>query len=340
MGTLHPGHGRAAGPETAAARSRLVRMIALGGGLTDPRWRAAFDEVPRDVFVPSFYEAMAGGYELVAADDPDPRRRGRWLRGVYRDGPLATRIGEDGALVSSSSQPSLMALMLDALDVEDGCRVLEIGTGSGYNAALLSHRLGDRAVTTIDLEEEITSVARERLAAAGYRPAVVTGDGALGCPRRAPFDRIIATCSLGSVPVAWPRQCAAGAMILAPMATGLIALRVARDGGPAEGRFLATPAFFVPLRTTDASAGGDAAGPDVTGQGVPRHALADDRFRFLLSLAAGSLPPREAYELWRRERRPTRERYGVTVEGDRQWAWLDSPEGPYVWQTGGAPDGA
>ncbi|MCB5912421.1 methyltransferase domain-containing protein [Streptomyces pinistramenti] len=339
MGTLHPGHGQAAGPGTAAARARLVRLITLGGGLTDPRWRAAFDEVPRDVFVPSFYDSVAGGYEQVSADDPDPRRRGRWLRGVYRDGPLATRIGADGALVSSSSQPSLMALMLEALDVEDGCRVLEIGTGSGYNAALLAHRLGDRAVTTMDLEEEITATARERLAAAGYRPEVVTGDGALGCPRRAPFDRIIATCSLGAVPLAWPRQCVAGAKILAPMGTGLIALRVARDGGPAEGHFLPTPAYFVPLRTPDASAGGDTA-PDVTGRGVPRHALAEDRFQFLLSLCGGSLPPQEAYALWRRERRPGRERYGVTVAGDRQWTWLDSPGGPYVWETGGQPNGA
>ncbi|MCZ9339668.1 methyltransferase domain-containing protein, partial [Streptomyces sp. TRM76130] len=102
---------------------------------------------------------------------------------------------------SSSSQPSLMALMLAELRVADGDRVLEIGAGTGYNAALLCHRLGDDGlVTTVDLDPEITDSARRHLDAAGYHPAVVTGDGARGVPGRAPYDRIIATCALPAVP--------------------------------------------------------------------------------------------------------------------------------------------
>ncbi|MEE1792074.1 methyltransferase domain-containing protein [Streptomyces sp. BE308] len=313
------------------ARWSMARAIAARGGLTDPAWRAAFEDVPRHLFVPYFSVGGVRGYERLWGEDPDPVRRGRWLREVYADAPLATRI-RDGELISSSSQPSLMALMLDELDVRDGHTVLEIGAGTGYNAALLSHRLGDRAVTTVDLDPEITESARRHLAAAGYRPAVITGDGARGCPARAPYDRIIATCTLPSVPWAWPAQCRDGARILAPFATGLISLRV-RDtahGRSAEGRFLPTPAYFVPLR-------GALPLPAELQPlaGLPRRVIDDELFRFLLTLTAGTLDPHEALSLWRRERRPQRERYGITVGPDRQWAWLDDPQGPYAWPLAG-----
>ncbi|MET9429452.1 methyltransferase domain-containing protein [Streptomyces sp. NPDC003036] len=311
----------------AEARRAMVRGIAEGGDLTDPAWREAFEEVPRHLFVPYYYVGVMGGYERLWCEDPDPARRERWLAGAYEDRPLATRV-RNGDLVSSASQPSLMAYMLEALDVRDGHDVLEIGAGTGYNAALLAHRLGDEHVTTVDLDEEITEAARAHLAAAGHRPTVVTGDGARGCPQRAPFDRIIATCAVPSVPREWLAQCRPGdARVLAPMATGVISLRV-RDAEHAEGRFLSTSAYFVPLRGAV-----PAAVPPHTG-GLPRRATEDDLFRFLLTLTAGSLDPQEAYSLWQREGRPERERFGVTVGGERQWAWLDEPEGPYLWPLG------
>ncbi|MFI1221455.1 MULTISPECIES: methyltransferase domain-containing protein [unclassified Streptomyces] len=313
--------------EADAAREALVREIAARGGLTDPAWRTAFAEVPRHLFVPFYYVYGIRGYERLWGEDPDPARRSRWLRGVYADGPLATRL-RDGELISSSSQPSLMALMLDALDVRDGHLVLEIGTGPGYNAALLAHRLGDAAVTSVDLDPDITESARGHLAAAGYRPAVVTGDGARGCPRHAPYDRIIATCTLPSVPQSWPEQCRPGARIIAPLATGLVSLQVrATAHGPrAEGHFLHTPAYFVPLRGALPLPGGL---PHLGG--LPRRVASDDLFRFLLTLTAGTLDPHEALSLWEREERPERERYGITVGQGRQWAWLDDPQGPYTW---------
>ncbi|MER5767088.1 methyltransferase domain-containing protein [Streptomyces sp. NPDC001985] len=318
-----------AGPG-AEARAAMVRLIVADGGLTDPAWRLAFEEVPRHLFVPYYFVNRAGGHERLWREDPDPARRERWLRGAYDDGPLATRV-RDGELISSSSQPSLMARMLDALRVRHGDRVLEIGAGTGYNAALLSHRLGDDRITTIDMETEITDSARAHLALAGFRPTVVTGDGARGCRERAPFDRIIATCTLPYIPYDWLAQCRPDALILAPLSTGLIALRV-RDGegggGPsAEGRFLRTSAYFVPLR------GGDAV-PERAGGTPSRGVLENDLFRFLLTLTGGSLGPREARALWERERRPARERFGVTVSGGRQWAWLDDPDGPYAWPLG------
>ncbi|MFG2936211.1 methyltransferase domain-containing protein [Streptomyces sp. NPDC048282] len=310
--------------QAAAARAELVREIdAEGVWAGEPVWREAFAAVPRHLFVPYYYVAGERGYERRWGESPDRGARERWLRGAYEDVPLATRL-RDGELLSSSSQPSLMARMLVELRVSEGDRVLEVGAGTGYNAALLAHRLGDDGlVTTVDVDPEIAESARRHLAAAGYRPAVVTGDGARGVPERAPFDRIIATCALPGVPRAWVGQCAEGARILAPVSTGLLALTV--RGGGAEGRFLPSAAFFVPLRGVERVAGvGDASG-------VPAGALGDESFQFLAELTRGVLSPREAYEVWAREGMPGRERYGVSVEGEGEWVWLDDREGPCVW---------
>ncbi|MEU1201112.1 methyltransferase domain-containing protein [Streptomyces sp. NPDC005813] len=309
----------------AQARAAMVREIeASGAWAADPVWREAFETVPRHLFVPYYYVGVLGGFERVWGEDPDPRSRERWVRGAYADAPLATRV-RDGVLVSSSSQPSLMAAMLTELEVRDGNAVLEIGAGTGYNAALLAHRLGDDRVTTIDLDAEITESARRHLAAAGHHPLVVTGDGARGVPERAPFDRIIATCTLTTIPHPWLAQCTPGARILAPLATGLIALRV-RDAGHAEGRFLHTPAYFVPLR----GATRPERAPEHV-EGLPVRARNEELLRFLLALTVGGLDPREAYALWEREGHPVRERYGITVSGECARAWLDDPEGPHTW---------
>ncbi|KUN82118.1 methyltransferase domain-containing protein [Streptomyces griseoruber] len=328
-----PGLDRALDDLAASARAAMVRAVEASGAFAaDPRWREAFGAVPRHLFVPYYYVGAAGGaggFERCWGESPDPRTRERWVRGAYEDTPLATRL-RDGELLSSSSQPSLMALMLAELRVEPGDRVLEIGAGTGYNAALLSYRLGDDHVTTVDLDPEITESARRHLAAAGYRPTIVTGDGARGVPERAPFDRIIATCRLASVPRAWIAQCRPGALVLTPLATGLVALTV-RDAGHAEGHFLHTPAYFVPLRGASRPAPEPAAP-----SGVPRRAGESDLFRFLLALTRGSLEPREAYALWEREGMPDRRRYGVTVGVRRAWAWLDEPEGPYAWPLPGS----
>ncbi|MYZ08693.1 methyltransferase domain-containing protein [Streptomyces sp. SID2999] len=311
----------------AEARAALIRQIDRDGAWrTDPVWRETFAEVPRHLFVPYYYVGVLGGYERHAADDPDPAGRERWARGAYADAPLATRL-YDGELVSSSSQPSLMARMLVALGVRDGDRVLEVGTGTGYNAALLAHRLGDDSlVTTVDMEPEITEPARQNLARAGYHPVVVTGDGARGVPAHAPYDRIMATCMLPTVPRAWIAQCAPGARIIAPLNNGLLALDV-DDSGRAEGRFLPTGAYFVPLRGESRAP----AEPVSSTRGLPGRARDTESFRFLLGLVRGALEPTRAYALWEDAGMPDRERYGVTVSGPRAWAWLDDPEGRHAW---------
>src|SRR5207248_8077907 len=101
----------------------------------------------------------------VAGDEP--ARRAAWLDEIYSDTVLTIRV-VGSTVTSTSSMPSLMWAMLDALEVEPGHRVLEIGTGSGYNAALLSERLGDELVTSVDVDGELVELARARLAQAGY----------------------------------------------------------------------------------------------------------------------------------------------------------------------------
>jgi len=142
-----------------------------------------------------------------------------------------------------------MATMLEALDVSDGQQVLEIGTGTGYNAALLCHRLGEANVTSVDVDPVLVAQAETALAACGYRPMLIAGDGRLGCPRRAPFQRIIATCSVGRVPAAWLEQTTTGGVILANIGFGTVALRLADDGA-ASGRFLRDGAAFIAARAT------------------------------------------------------------------------------------------
>jgi protein-L-isoaspartate(D-aspartate) O-methyltransferase len=116
---------------------------------------------------------------------------------------------------SSSTMPSLMARMLEALDVHDGMRVLEIGTGTGYNAALLAHRLGAANVVSIDIDPDLIDQARQRLAELGHSPTLLTGDGAAGAADHGPYDRIIVTAAVPEIPLAWIEQLTPGGKILA-----------------------------------------------------------------------------------------------------------------------------
>lgn len=218
-------------------------MVARGD-LADPAWRQAFEEVPRHEFVPLFYDKQQN-----PVSRHQPEQVPSWLAEVYTDEALATQLAE-GVVVSSSSQPSLMAIMLEALQLEGTERILEIGTGTGYNAALLCHRLGEYRVVTIDVDPDITSLARSRLADVGYQPLVVTADGLHGYEGRAPYQRIIATVGLEFVPPAWLEQLTPGGLVVAPVGAGVIRLRNHGDG-TATGRFLRTPAYFMPLRGLD-----------------------------------------------------------------------------------------
>ncbi|MFZ0118549.1 MAG: methyltransferase domain-containing protein [Pseudonocardiaceae bacterium] len=215
--------------------------------VTSP-WRAAFGAVPRHVFLPRKSWVPDEHGEMVPIDrDQDIER---WLELAYSDIYFVTQVDDgatvwpaDGKASSSSSMPSVMLTMLDALDVTDGTHVLEIGTGTGYNAAILSHRVGVDRVTTVEVDPGVAATAASNLAIAGHPVSVVCGDGAMGYPRGAPYDRVLVTCAvIGEVPYSWVEQTSPGGLVVAPWGTpykrsALLRLRVSEDG-TACGRFV------------------------------------------------------------------------------------------------------
>ncbi|ACU34162.1 ATP-grasp peptide maturase system methyltransferase [Actinosynnema mirum] len=237
--------------ERAAA---LADMLGELGKLTDPAWREAVRAVPRHVLVPRFHTQDTNG-TWVESSTSTKEGRAAWLDAVYSNKPLVTALRQDaevGRVVSSSSQPGLMTRMLEALDIRDGHRVLEIGTGTGYNAALLSHRLGGENVFSVDVEPDLVDLARSRLAELGHAPTLVAANGALGLAEHAPFDRIIATCAVPAIPWAWIEQLRVGGTVLTDLKITQNAgnlVKVTRTSEHrAEGRFDPTYAAFMGLR--------------------------------------------------------------------------------------------
>jgi protein-L-isoaspartate(D-aspartate) O-methyltransferase len=281
--------------ERAHSRA-LAARLAASGALRTPRWITAFETVPRSLFVPRFFAdpAHTGAWELIDGTAPD--QHDRWPDLVYRDTALVTQIGERGTLLSSSSQPSLMARMLEALDFAGGERVLEIGTGTGYNAALLCAGLGSEQVTSVDIDAGLVRAARDRLRELGYTPALAVGDGADGHPGAAPYDRIIATCSLPRVPAAWIGQAAPGGLILVnlfrELGGGALALLKVSEG-QASGHFASFFGGFMATRTMSTVPLGEAFGlvtPHLREPGERRQAmltasaLSDDAFDMIAAL--------------------------------------------------------
>lgn len=238
----------------------------LGRALVDCRdmtsdWAPAWAAVDRARFLPDRiwpHNHITGTTRDAISRSIDPRL---WIH--YADSNAAivtqwddgTHPGRDPGTVptSSASQPSLVMAMLRDIEIAAGMRVLEIGSGTGWTAGLLTHRLGNKNVVTLDIDEDIADGARRRLYAAGLRPAVVARDGLAGDPAGAPFDRIIATCGLRTIPSAWISQVKPGGIILAPWGTpfsnqdALVKLTVAADGKSASGDFL-RPVEFMKAR--------------------------------------------------------------------------------------------
>ena len=245
----------------------LIEQLTSRGELTTPAWRAAFEAMPRHLFAPRFtLPQNLGGHthditstlvDATSATSVDgAARREEWLRAVYRNEALLTEFDETGVATTSCSAPSVVATMLEASQTTDRDTVLEIGTGTGWTAALLTHRLGADAVTSVDVDPRCFTGARERLDRLGLAPALAVADGYLGYPARAPYDRIIATAALRKIPPAWLAQTRAGGTILTDLrgnfAGNLALLTVDTDqtGQVAHGRFLPATARFMPLRST------------------------------------------------------------------------------------------
>ncbi|WP_307843535.1 methyltransferase, FxLD system [Streptomyces sp. B15] len=177
-------------------RVQLIDQLKVDGCIRTPRVEEAMRTVPRHVFVP---EAS--------------------LEEAYGNAPVNIKHDETGASISCASQPDIVAMMLEQLDVEPGHKVLELGAGTGFNAALLGHLVGEKGhVTTIDVDDDLVEGARAGLDAAGIdNVEVILGDGALGHAPNAPYDRIEATVGAHGVPHAWLDQLAPGGRLLTPL---------------------------------------------------------------------------------------------------------------------------
>ncbi|WP_344264854.1 methyltransferase domain-containing protein [Streptomyces sodiiphilus] len=198
---------------------------------TDTRWDAAFWHqqivaLPRARFLPDLIwphdMSTRSARAVDRRSDPDG-----WQAATRADVPVVTQ-WDDGrhtgtepgtTPTSSASMPSVVATMLEAADLAPGQRVLEVGTGTGWTAGLMTRRLGDAAVTTMEVDPDVAAAAKNALGGTGLFPRMVVGDGLAGFPDGAPYDRLISTMGIRDIPAAWLEQVRPGGLIVTPWGT-------------------------------------------------------------------------------------------------------------------------
>ncbi len=251
--------------DSAALRRRLADALEAEGALRSPQWRDAVEAVPREVFLPAFFRRITtpkqSEWEPVTADLVGYRA---WLDLVYTDQTWVTQLDHaitptdvdrpvPGDPTSSSTLPGLVVRMLEDLAVDDRSQVLEVGTGTGYSAALTCQRLGASRVTSVEVDPGVAARAADALGRAGHQPHLVVGDGLAGHAAGAPYDRVIATCAVRHVPPAWIAQTRPGGSILTTLlgwlgaSSGLVRLEVTGEG-TARGRLLPGTVSFMMAR--------------------------------------------------------------------------------------------
>jgi methyltransferase of ATP-grasp peptide maturase system len=244
----------------ADVASRFRR--ALAEHFARSAWREAVESVPRELFLGTaiFRATRYGDRWEVIRRDAVPADE--WLRLAYSDETWVTQVGgvmaEDtpdrasGPPTCSSTMPSLVVRMLEAARISEGEKVLEIGTGTGYSTALLCHRLGNDAVTSIEYDAAVARRARTALASGGYAPTLAVGDGLAGYEKNAEYDRLIATCSVRYIPMPWMWQVRDGGTITTPLWGWIGGTAFAHltldDAGHASGRFLKDHLYFMTAR--------------------------------------------------------------------------------------------
>ncbi|WP_436791146.1 hypothetical protein [Yinghuangia sp. YIM S10712] len=219
-------------------RRRLIERLRLSGHLWSPEVERAMAAVPRDLFTPP---------------DADPHD-------AYADRVMVLSADASGIPLSTISQPAIVALMLGQLDVRAGQRILEIGTGSGYNTALLAELAGPRGqVTSIEVDAGLLAGAAARLAelapGGGTPLDLRRGDGWLGVPDGAPYDRLQSTVGVDDLPPAWPEQLTDGGVLVAPLwlRPGLELSTAMRRAGPVLHSVSVAQCGFLQLRGPHAS---------------------------------------------------------------------------------------
>jgi protein-L-isoaspartate(D-aspartate) O-methyltransferase len=185
----------ATAPSPDLLRAQMVERILTDQRLTTPV-EAALRRVERHRYVP---------------DAP--------LADAYNEQAVITHTFPDGTHLSCASDPTIVAAMLDALDVRPGHRIMEIGAGTGYNAALLATLTGPTGeVTTIDIDRDVTAAARRNLDITGFgRVRVITRDGADGAAEHGPYDRIIVTVGAWDIPSSWWEQLVPDGRLVLPL---------------------------------------------------------------------------------------------------------------------------
>src|SRR5512133_3946762 len=168
-----------------ALNQALIDDLKNRGLIQTPSIEAAFRAVYRHQFLP-----------------------GIPLEETYSDRAISVKQDESGQWLSSSSQPAMMAIMLEQLGLERGHKVLEIGTGTGFNAALMAHIVGEAGrIVTIEIDQDLADAAHKHLAETGFEQVqVVVTDGGYGYPDAAPYDRIILTVGAPDITPAWWSQ--------------------------------------------------------------------------------------------------------------------------------------
>ncbi|MFB6980602.1 ATP-grasp peptide maturase system methyltransferase [Streptomyces scopuliridis] len=256
--------------DPASERRRMATVLVNKGVLKSPWLCGAVETVPREQFLhPGVFLDEGRTWRPVTAVGTDPDE---WLRIAYSVDTLTTQLdghltadqtGEPvaGVPTSSSTDPTTVVGMIEALGLRESHRVLEIGTGTGYSTALMCHYLGEDNVTTIEVDPQVASRADAALETVGYSTWTVTGDGLLGHPHRAPYDRVIATCAVRRIPYAWVRQTKPGGIVLStvgswPWGTGLAKVTVG-DNGTAEGAIIGRSAFMQARSQTVTPLAGD-----------------------------------------------------------------------------------
>ncbi|MFJ9610419.1 methyltransferase, FxLD system [Kitasatospora sp. NPDC101176] len=278
-------------PTAEELRAALTDRLLAQGAIRTTAVENAFRTVPREHFLPSFP-----------------------LETAYADNPTYTKADGSGTQISAASQPAIVALMLEQLDPQPGERIFEAGAGTGVNAAYMATIVGpDGHVTAVDVDADLVDGARKHLADAGITNVeAVLGDGALGHPDGAPFDRVIATVSTSEMPTPWLEQVKPTGRIVLPLrlrgtASRTIAFERREDGWMSVDDQLAV---FMPLRGSMDDARRTV---DLTGTGdITLQVHKDQNAALDASLLLGVLDSRR-HETWT----------GVTIPGGTTYEYQD-----------------
>jgi protein-L-isoaspartate O-methyltransferase len=223
---------------------RLADALTASGDLTDQEWRHSMRAVPRHLFIPERGYAIPNSYSQgppahIIDRNIDPEG---WWTAVYsnmsvitqRDDGAGDPASAEGSASSSNSAPGVVFPFLELLAPVRDEQILDIGTGTGWTAALLSDRVGSANVTSIEIDAQLAAQAAENIQAAGYTPNLIVGDGAEGWPEAAPYDGIHVTCGVSEIPYEWVRQLRPGGRAVLPWMSGTggfkVRLKASKDG--------------------------------------------------------------------------------------------------------------